>query len=129
MAGLFEAVRHNIKSWDYFRYFDNIPSIVWDIWSQHKRMGTRNTFIDKIQTSIHDGESLLARLSGVVASGSLGLGVAYMDYAELEEIIAEISQLMSRVHMAIANLRVRLQFVQSGMVDEYPSLLCPTIIH
>lgn len=86
-------------------------------------------FIDKIQTSIHDGESLLARLSGVVASGSPGMGVAYMDYAELEEMIAEISQLMSRVHMAIANLRVRLQFVQSGMVDKYPSLLCPTIIH
>jgi hypothetical protein len=52
--------------------------------------------------------------------------VVGMDASDLTDFLIELSELQSRIHMVIATLQVRLDMVTSGLVDQFPKILCPT---
>ena len=44
---------------------------------------------------------------------------------DLKEWVMELSELLFKVHQAVAALGVRLEMVETGLVRRYPNILCP----
>jgi len=117
-----DAIRLDANKWYPLQHFEDLPSIIWDIWKDHKRRGGQDIFREVIASDITDGRMYLERIKGIISNGE----VVGMDASDLTDFLIELSELQSRIHMVIATLQVRLDMVTSGLVDQFPKILCPT---
>jgi hypothetical protein len=117
-----DVVGQGINSWYLLQHFDELPSIIWDIWMVHKRSGQRDIFQEVIESDIADGWAHLERIKGIMLNGE----VTGMEPSDLMDFLMQLSELQSRVHLVIATLQVRLHMVTSGLVDRFPGIMCPT---
>jgi hypothetical protein len=73
-------------------------------------------------SDITDGRMNLERIKGIISNRE----VVGMEASDLMDFLIELSELQSRIHMVIETLQVRLDMVTSGLVDQFPKILCPT---
>jgi hypothetical protein len=109
-----QSIGMDIDRWVFVSQFDDLQEIVWDVWRYRRSVGT----INFLREEIGKGEAFIQRLMEVMPSG----GEAKDD---LMEWCSEMSELLSRVHRAIAVLQSKLDLVESGLQKTYPTILQP----
>jgi hypothetical protein len=113
-----QIIGAKIDKWQFVAEYDDLPTTVWLLWNHHNLARTSHLFREFIHGAISEGETYVRMLMDIVPTG---VGVDF----NLKEWVAEVVELLSKVHQAIAALKVRLEMVETGKANKYPKILCP----
>lgn len=104
-----EAMKKEVEGWYFVRNAEDVPGFIWLAFCELKR----SAFEAMIKGLIESGTDLVARLIRAVASDGFGYS------------IEEVTRVIMAVHSAVCELRARLHWVTTGLVNEYPDILLP----
>lgn len=113
-----DAIRSEINAWVYVQNLDRISTHIWRIW---RNRHSTNAFENFMEREVEEADVFLSRL-GALPSESL---FPDMEWQEVIDTMSEITALQSKVHLVRSALSVRLDWVYSGLIEEYPKILCP----
>ena len=113
-----QIVGAKVDEWQFVAEYDDLPTVIWGLWKHHKSAGTTDIFQDFIRGAIAQGEEYILMLIDIFPT-QVGRDV------DLKPWGMEVLELLSKVHRAIAALKIRLEMVQSGMAKKHPKILCP----
>ena len=98
--------------------YDNLPTIIWEVWKHHNSARTSDIFQNFLHEAIAQGEEYILMLIDIFPM-QVGRDV------DLKPWGMKLLELLSKVHRAIAALKIRLEMVQLGMAKRRPNILCP----
>ena len=113
-----ESLGAKIDRWRFVRDYDSLPEIVWEMWKCHRRSRTTHLFTEALHGEILRGDEYIAGLISIT-------GDTLERNEDLKLWSMELADLLSKVHMAVAALKCRLEQVQNGLVRKHPNILCP----
>jgi len=116
-----DSIFTEIQRWQFVREYNDLSSIIWDLWMYHQGEGSLEKFEEHLSQAVTDGEMYIQRLTEML-SGRLMDDMLMVD---LSQWSVEISLMYSQVHRAIAWSSIRLDMVRTGLMDQYPDILHP----
>src|SRR5882762_9535975 len=103
-----------IDEWRFLRDFDELPTIIWELWRHHRAARTINIFNEVIMAEIEVGEGFVRQLKEMLPS-------CLVDRMDMFEWAEQISDMLGRVREALAQLQFRLELTENGMTEKYPN--------
>jgi len=107
-----------IDRWWFVADYDNLTEMVWDIWKPRHLDRSFHSFAQVLREEIARGDRYASHLMEILPD-------KFEADEDLKEWVMELSELLFKVHRAVAALGVRLEMVETGLVRRYPNILCP----
>jgi hypothetical protein len=109
-----QEIGSEIDKWRFMAKYDRLPEIVWDIWN----LGSETIFQQILHEEMARGDRYMGWLLAILPHTLEGV-------LDVKEWMPEFSELLAKIHRAMAALGVRLELVDNGSVESYSKLLRP----
>jgi hypothetical protein len=107
-----------IDRWRFVADYDHLTEMVWDIWKPRSLDRSFHSFAQVLREEIARGDRYASDLMEILPN-------KFEVDEDLKEWVLELSELLFKVHRAVSALGVRLEMVETGLVRQYPNVLCP----
>jgi hypothetical protein len=107
-----------MDGWKFLRDFNELPTIIWELWRHHKVARTIHIFKEVITAEIEVGQGFTLWLKEMLPS-CLVDGMDMFKWAE------EVSDMLGNIREAVVQLQFQLELMENGMTEKYPNILCP----
>ena len=113
-----QIVGAKVDRWQFVAEYDDLPTTIWELWQHHNSAQTAHIFRDTVRGAIAEGEGYIQMLIDILPT-QVGMDMDFKPWG------IEVVELLSKVHRAIAALKIRLEMVEMGLVHRHPKVLCP----
>jgi hypothetical protein len=110
-----QKIGSEIDKWRFVGEYERLPEIVWDIW---QCSGSEQMFRHALGEEMAQGERYIGHLIRILPE--VLEGVIYV-----KDWMVEYCELLSKVHGALAAIRIRLELVENGAVGKNSKILRP----